>query len=283
MTLRKMPEVKAFERPEHMDTSISPDVLARWDVGVQASDTGDEATISIFDVIGQDPWTGGGTTAKRIDAALRSIGAKDVVVNINSPGGDLFEGLAIYNLLRAHPHKVTVRVMAIAASAASIIAMAGDEVQIARAGFFMVHNAWVIAMGNRHDLREVADWLEPFDGAMADIYVARTGLDAKAINKLLDNETWIGGTDAIAKGFADAYVPADQIKTDAAAQAAGKERLTLMRAEAAFAKQGMSRRERRSLLSELTGVKPSADAAAMPSAGALEAADVQRTIATLLN
>lgn len=282
MTLRKLPEVKAFDRPEHLETTVSPDILARWDLGVRAAESTDEATISIFDVIGQDPWTGGGTTAKRIDAALRSIGTKDVVVNINSPGGDLFEGLAIYNLLRAHPHKVTVRVMAIAASAASIIAMAGDEIQIARAGFFMVHNAWVIAMGNRHDLRDVADWLEPFDAAMADIYVARTGLEDKAIAKLLDNETWIGGSDAIAKGFADAYVPADQIKTDAAARAAGKDRLTLMRAESAFAKQGMSRKERRSLLAELTGVKPSADADAMPGAGELVAADVQRVISTLI-
>ncbi|MFT2622165.1 head maturation protease, ClpP-related, partial [Escherichia coli] len=76
----------------------------------------------------------------------------------NSPGGDMFEGLAIYNLLREHEGEVNVKVLGLAASAGSVIAMAGDTVQIARAGFLMIHNAWVVAMGNRNDLRELAAW-----------------------------------------------------------------------------------------------------------------------------
>ncbi|MBN0106041.1 Clp protease ClpP, partial [Pseudomonas aeruginosa] len=93
-----------------------------------------------YEPIGYDWWTGEGVTAKRIAGALRAIGGDvDVTVNINSPGGDVFEGLAIYNLLREHKGKVTVRVLGLAASAASFIAMAADEVKIARAGFLMIH------------------------------------------------------------------------------------------------------------------------------------------------
>lgn len=104
---------------------------------------------------------GRGVTAKRISAALRAIGNNDVVVNINSPGGDMFEGLAIYNLLRSHSGKVTVNILGIAASAASIIAMAGDEVQMGRGAFLMIHNCWAVGVGNRHDFAKLANDLAP--------------------------------------------------------------------------------------------------------------------------
>src|SRR5690606_18131373 len=188
-----------------------------------------------------------GVTAKHIAGALRSLGKGPVTVNVNSPGGDLFEGLAIYNLLREHEGEVTVKVLGLAASAASIIAMAGDTIQIARAGFFMVHNAWIIALGNRHDLREFADWLEPFDAAMADIYVARTGQDTEAIQKLLDAESWIGGSAAIEQGFADELLPSDQVKqADAKASVAAARRV-----EASLRASGMPKSEAMRLISEL--------------------------------
>src|SRR5690606_30844040 len=101
----------------------------------------EERTIGIYDVIGQDFWTGEGVTAKRVAAALRSMGAGPVTVYINSPGGDVFEGLAIYNLLREHKGEVTVKVMGLAASAAPVIEMAGDVVQVPRARFLMILNA----------------------------------------------------------------------------------------------------------------------------------------------
>ena len=100
--------------------------LIRWNSGVKAASE-DDNTISILDPIGED-WYGNGVTSKRVSAALRAIGKTDVTVSINSPGGDYFEGLAIYNLLRDHPAKVTVKIVGIAASAASVIAMAADEV-----------------------------------------------------------------------------------------------------------------------------------------------------------
>ena len=224
---------------------LSPRALDRWNPNLQASAT-DDNSISIFDVIGQDYWTGEGVTAKRIAGVLRSLGDSDVVVNINSPGGDMFEGLAIYNLLREHPGSVTVKVLGVAASAASIIAMAGDEVQIARAGFLMIHNAWTYAAGNRHDFRAYADYLEPFDAAMADVYVARTGQDAKSIEKMMDGETWIGGSKALEQGFADSLLASDEV-------AAGEEKptaLAVRRLENALRASGIPRAEAMRLISE---------------------------------
>lgn len=242
---RKMPAAHAGAPVAGLRFDLSPRALDRWNPSIQAAST-DDNTISIFDVIGQDYWTGDGVTAKRIAGALRAIGDGDVAVNVNSPGGDMFEGLAIYNLLREHPGQVTVKILGVAASAASIIAMAGDEVQIARAGFLMIHNAWTYAAGNRHDFRAYADYLEPFDAAMADVYVARSGQDAKSIEKMMDGETWIGGSKAIDQGFADTLLASDEVS-------AGDERpaaLAVRRVENALRASGMPRSEAVRLISD---------------------------------
>lgn len=220
--------------------------LDRWHAGVQAAEKDADRTISVYDVIGYDYWTGEGVTAKRIAGALRTMGAGPVTVNVNSPGGDMFEGLAIYNLLREHDGEVTVKVLGLAASAASVIAMAGDTVQVARAGFLMIHNAWVMAIGNRNDLIEIADTLKPFDDAMASIYAARTGKDMKAMAKLMDAETWIGGQSAIDDGFADEFLPSDQVKKgDGKASASAVRRI-----EAGLRASGMPKSEALRLISE---------------------------------
>ncbi|SUC31068.1 ATP-dependent Clp protease proteolytic subunit 1 [Providencia rettgeri] len=206
---------------------------------------------------------GEGVTAKRISGALRAIGNNDVVVNINSPGGDMFEGLAIYNLLRAHSGKVTVNILGIAASAASIIAMAGDEIHMGRGAFLMIHNCWSIGVGNRHDFAKLAADLEPFDKSMADIYVARSGQSESVVSKMMDDETYIASSDAIAKGFADGLLAADEINDgDESPQAA------IRKLDAALAKAEMARSERRKLISALTGSMPGAtsDPNGMPSA-----------------
>ncbi|NHO64630.1 Clp protease ClpP [Aestuariicella hydrocarbonica] len=221
---------------------LAPKAFEQWNPDIRAASTGTN-DIGIYDVIGEDFW-GEGVTAKRISAALRSIGSdQPVTVNINSPGGDLFEGLAIYNLLRQHQGEVTVRIVGIAASAASVIAMAGTRVEIARAGFLMIHNAWVCACGNQNDFREIADYLAPFDSSMADIYSARTGLPATEIAELMNAESYIGGTDAIADGFADDYLPADVITE---AQARGGH-IAARKMDIALAKAGVPRSERRKL------------------------------------
>jgi len=257
MRKRNMPQARSIDRPQGLQWDLAPQALQRWTPELMAADKADN-TISVLDAIGVDPWTGEGVTAKRIAGALRAIGAdQDVVVNVNSPGGDLFEGMAIYNLLRDHKGSVTVKVLGIAASAASIIAMAGDEVLIARAGFLMIHNTWVMAMGNRIDLREIADTLEPFDTAMADIYAARSGLDAKAIGKMMNAETWIGGAAAVEQGFADDLLPADQVEKDT--QARG-DRIAAHAIDLALAKAGMPRSQRRALIKDFsTGTQNAAD------------------------
>lgn len=258
-----MPKALQMDRPSGLQWDLSPQALDRWSPNLMAAAADEPSTISIFDPIGSDFW-GDGVTAKRISAALRSIGAQnDVVVNVNSPGGDLFEGMAIYNLLREHKGQVTIKVLGLAASAASIIAMAGDEIQIARAGFLMIHNTWVVAMGNRNDLRDIADQLEPFDMAMADIYTARTGLDPKSIQKKMDAETWINGSAAVDEGWADSLLPADQVKENKAAKA---ERTSTFLADMALAKAGMPRSERRSLIQDLKSSMSRAAGAGTPRA-----------------
>ncbi|MEX6119788.1 head maturation protease, ClpP-related [Providencia hangzhouensis] len=239
---------------------LKPKALDKWNSGIRAASSNN--TISVLDVIGEDYW-GEGVTAKRISGALRAIGNNDIVVNINSPGGDMFEGLAIYNLLRAHSGKVTVNILGIAASAASIIAMAGDEIQMGRGAFLMIHNCWSIGVGNRHDFAKLAADLEPFDKSMADIYVARSGQPESVVSKMMDDETYIASSDAIAKGFADRLLAADEINDgDESPQAA------IRKLDAALAKAEMPRSERRKLISALTGSMPGAtsDPNGMPSA-----------------
>lgn len=253
MTVKSLPaapEGRPFAR-ENRDLPSS--AMERWNGGIKAAKS-DDNSISVFDVIGAD-WYGDAVTASRIAAALRAIGGADVTVNINSPGGDMFEGLAIYNLLREYDGKVTVKVLGLAASAASIIAMAGDEVQIGRGAFLMIHNCWVYAMGNRHDLAQVAADMEPFDKAMNDIYGARTGLSSEAIEAMMNAETYIGGSDAVEKGFADRLLAADEIADGDDSPAAALRKLDAM-----LAKTDTPRSERRKLLKALTGGKPGAAA-----------------------
>lgn len=228
-------------------SQVQPRAFDRWNAGVRAAaDKDEDRTISIYDVIGYDYWTGEGVSAKRIAGALRAMGAGPVTVNVNSPGGDMFEGLAIYNLLREHDGEITVKVLGLAASAASIIAMAGDTVQIARAGFLMIHNAWVMAIGNRNDLIEIAETLKPFDEAMASIYAAHTGQEQKAMAKLMDAETWIGGEAAVEGGFADELLPSDQVQKGAGKMSAFAAR----RIEAGLRASGMPKSEAMRLISE---------------------------------
>lgn len=253
MTVKSLPAAPEGRPFARENRELPSSAMERWNGGIKAAKS-DDNSISVFDVIGAD-WYGEGVTASRIAASLRSIGGAGVTVNINSPGGDMFEGLAIYNLLREYEGKVTVKVLGLAASAASIIAMAGDEVQIGRGAFLMIHNCWVYAMGNRHDLTQIATDMEPFDKAMNDIYGARTGLDTATIDAMMDAETYIGGSDAVDKGFADRLLSADEISDDDDSPAAALRKLDAM-----LAKTDAPRSERRKLLKALTGGKPGAAA-----------------------
>lgn len=279
MTLRKLPEARTFDRPQAYQWDAPSDVLERWAKAPVAAAGEDDQTITIFDQIGEDFWTGEGVTAKRVAGALRAIGPQAVTVKVNSPGGDMFEGIAIYNLLRAHPAKVTVEVVGWAASAASIIAMAGDEIVVGLGGFIMVHNAWGMVVGNRHDMRTAADLFDGFDAALADIYEARTGMDRAKIVDLMDQETFMGAREAVEAGFAD-RVDEEMAAAASAASDADTGLAAVRRVDAALAKQGMPRSERKSVLRELKGGTPGAAAHVMPGADDWSAA-AQRLIDTM--
>lgn len=279
MSLRHLPEARTFPRPQNYHWDAPNDVLTKWAEHPLAVADDADITISMFDVIGEDVWTGDGVTANRISAALRSIGNRDVTVRINSPGGDMFEGIAIYNLLRAHPAKVTVEVLGWAASAASIIAMAGDEIRMGLGTFMMVHNAWGVVIGNRHDMREAAALFDQFDAAIADIYQARTGMKRAEIQRLMDAETFMAPTQAVEYGFADAVDDAEiPAKADASTQVRPEIRAK-RRIDAALAQQGVSRSERRKMFYQIAGTHDAAEPA-MHDAG-IPTAAIQRLIQTI--
>lgn len=247
MTLKSIPELRAGRLPETFAFETDSQAVGRWNSAIKASQT-PANTINILDTIGED-YMGEGITSRRVSAALRRIGDQEVFVDINSPGGDFFEGVAIYNMLRQHSQKVTVRVLGLAASAASIIAMAGDEIQIGQAGFLMVHNAWVVAVGNRHDMQEASQVLTPFDDAMASVYAAQAGVDRAAAAEWMDHETWFNGQEAVEIGLATELLAGDAVSQSAEASAAPRN--STRKVDALLAKAGLSRNERRSLIGEV--------------------------------
>lgn len=274
--MRKPLKVYAKARPNALPVPAmrdvkaltGPSVLDRWQqdaAGVRALDVGD-SVITMFDVIGEDFWSGGGITAKSVAAQLRAIGPRPIELQINSPGGDMFEGIAIYNVLREHPQPITVKVMGMAASAASIIAMAGDTIEIGSASFLMIHNCWVIAMGNRHDMAETSAFLEPFDQAMTDLYAARTGQDAKLIAKWMDAETYMSGSQAIERGFADVLLPSDRLTVDEGAKASDQKFNDLRAMELSLVAAGQTRSEARARINKIKGTPGAAHDDGTPGA-----------------
>ncbi len=156
--------------------------------------------LELYDEIGF--W---GVTAKDFRDQLKATPG-DITLRLNSPGGDVFDGIAIFNDLLAHPGKVRVEIAGLAASIASVIAMAGDSISIAPNGFLMIHNAWTFALGNRHDMAASAEVLGQIDEAIARTYVGRSKVGIRAVREMMDDETWLGSADAIDKGFADALL-----------------------------------------------------------------------------
>ncbi len=163
----------------------------------------DRAEIYLYGTVGSD-WFGDGVTAKQFSDDLKALGSvKNIDLRINSDGGDVFQGKTIYSLLVDHPARITVRVDGLAASIASLIAMAGDEIIISEGGFVMIHNAWTFTMGDAAQLRQTADLLDTVSGTILDTYVARTKGNRAAIKRMMDDETWMTGAEAVANGFAD--------------------------------------------------------------------------------
>lgn len=261
MSLRTLPDIQIAPPKADISFDLAPRALASWDSSVMAADAGDDV-ISILDPIGED-YYGNGVTSKRISAALRTIGAKPVTVQINSPGGNFFEGLAIYNILRAHPYQVTVQVLGIAASAAAIIAMSGDQIEIAKAGLMMIHNTQWIAVGDRHAMQEAHDTMAIFDEACVDLFADRSAEKATDIAAMMDATTFMSSKKAVELGFADQFLDADKVPT---AVRAASEASPVYKIEAALARGGVPRAERRRLLKDLTDTPGAVDDADTPGA-----------------
>lgn len=130
-------------------------------------------------------------------------GADEVEVNINSNGGDVFAASEIYTLLSQHSGRVTVNIQGLAASAASVIAMAGDVVHISPTAQIMIHKAWTIADGNADDMAHTSEFLEGIDDSIMNAYVAKTGLDKSELSNMMAKETWLTANQAVDYGFAD--------------------------------------------------------------------------------
>lgn len=255
MSLLKLPEIRADMVPlSGFDAPLEG--LDKWVPEIQAKET--DNSIGIYDGIGEN-WDGSGVTAKRISAALRTIGNNDVVVNVNSPGGNYFEGVAIYNLLKNHPAKVTVNVIGVAASAASIITMAGDEILMGESANIMIHNAMGVAFGNKQDMQATIDLLTRLDADMVEVYVARTGQSKAAIQAMMDAETWLSVDDALDKGFATDHMSSSLLQEKTAQTGQTLRNSSYLRAiENGLKREGKTRSQRREIMSQLFTSKPGA-------------------------
>lgn len=162
----------------------------------------DEAEVFLYDEVG-----GWGALAEDFIAELRRITAPKILLRVNSPGGNVFEGVACANALRAHPAEVTVQVDGIAASIASVIAMAGDRVVLQPQAMIMIHEAAGLCAGNAQDMQEMADLLDKISGNIADAYVAKAGGTRDEWRAAMVKETWFTAEEAVEAGLADECMP----------------------------------------------------------------------------
>lgn len=168
---------------------------------LKVEDTDQVVEITIYGDIG-DFWSGS-TSSRDIKTILDGIEGKDVLIRLNSGGGDAFEGIAIYNLLKNYSGKVTICIDGYAASAASIIAMAADELIMGLGTMLMVHEASVGVWGTKKDLKAKLSALEGIDKSLVDIYMTRFDGNREDMEKLVEQETWLTSTEAIEVGLVD--------------------------------------------------------------------------------
>jgi len=163
----------------------------------------DKSEIFIYERIGEDYFDGSGITAKAFQKDLAMIKSPQIDLHINSPGGEVFDGISIYNLIKQHPANVTTYIDGIAASIASVIALAGDRVVMAENALFMIHKASGMVFGNSDDMRDFAEKLDIVNGSIAVTYTTKTKKDTAEINDMMRVETWMSAEGALDAGFID--------------------------------------------------------------------------------
>jgi ATP-dependent Clp endopeptidase proteolytic subunit ClpP len=169
---------------------------------------GETADVYIFDEIGTY-----GITAQEFITDIKDLKDTPINLRINSLGGDVFDGMAMYNVIKRREAKTTVYIEGIAASIATIISLGADEVVMAENSLFMIHNAWGGTMGEAKDMRKTAETLEKITGELTDIYRKKTGLSYDALAEMMDEETWLNANEALEMGFIDTI--SDSIKVAA--------------------------------------------------------------------
>ena len=200
----KMNAAKPILPTSSPHSTIAPRPQARRQAPQAAITTaGETAELLIYDDIGE--FWGMGIGAESVVKDLSALGddVKSLTVRINSPGGDVFDGAAIYNALARLRIPVNIEIDGLAASISSIIAMAGDTITMAANAMMMVHNPWMFSMGDAEVLRSDAHVLDQVQAGLVRIYAARTGQQDSIITDLMDAETWMTADEAMAHGFCD--------------------------------------------------------------------------------
>lgn len=165
---------------------------------IKAATDQESADVMIYQYIGF-----GGVTAEQFATELNALNVSTINLRMNTPGGDVFDGLAIYNSLKKHKAAVHVMVDGIAASIGSVIAMAGDTITMGQSSFMMIHSPWAMVIGNAKDMREMADTLDKIGGSLANVYTTRKGVTTEQAMAWMADETWITAEEAVAAGLAD--------------------------------------------------------------------------------
>ncbi len=171
-----------------------------------ANQTDESVDIYIYGDIVPYAWWEGDVSAQTIKSTIENLNVKEINVHLNSYGGDVFTGIAIYNLLKNHPAKVNVYVDSCACSIASVIAMAGDKIYMPKNTFMMIHNCWTYAEGNSKELRKQADDLDKIMTASIESYLSKIKITKEELIKLLDEETWLTAEECVQLGFADEVI-----------------------------------------------------------------------------
>lgn len=167
-----------------------------------------EHVMVISGAIGESGWFYDATSAQDVRNALDGVEASTIRIKLNSGGGDAFDGIEIMNYLKDLDAHVIVEVTALAASAASILAMGADEVIMRDGATLMIHEASTFAYGTKSDIKKTLNALEAIDQSLVDIYVNKTGLPDDEISEMLKAETWLTGPEAVEKGFATSIAAA---------------------------------------------------------------------------
>lgn len=209
---------------------VVADVRAETEPCFKVLNVAETPKLFVFGMIG-----GYDNDASEFVQAVHGIDAKTIDLHLNSPGGFVYDGVAMYEALKAHPATVNVHIDGLAASAASFLAQAGDSIEIAKAGRMMIHDAQGIGIGGPADMREYADLLDSVSDDISSLYAARAGGKPAAWRTAMSKTTWYSATEAVDAGLADRVAGADN-KTSGASNLAAR----TLRARAAVALGGVN-------------------------------------------